>query len=543
MKNTFRLLVLKPHFSFFLLLTFWSLNTQAGSIDTIALSVSEAIRSEATRPDLSEVGRPLPLAAHWNTGQLAGGFSPAYQMQLIQQGHHILSWFQMPDPYEKPLGDVYYEGPVKEAARHGLPISFVGTEWERYLSDDPAYSKLPGAMNPNVVTKDRKVKDKVSPFGPVAPWYDLGKKWTTTKLLQRLQAWYPNPPLVLFLSNNEHRKLQWHEVEEDVRYIERYGASRTDEFKREVVGDGWIERYRTLQKGMKDGLTNQNWRQRSRLIAYNAFGLSVLGRWGGWEKYSLYASNRLEPWPLAWDGTSSSYYVNDWDSSTDYRVMSPQVQSMNWVFMQKEAYNLNPEFWFEISTWDGHVPAERTDKREFYARRGQVFSPERYEGFVQFGMWLLRPRIIREFRGWRDTAEHSGAYFMAVVNSVDRVHNNPILRRFWRKGDLVVNPDYRHPYQISIPKDYQGVQRWFLLSTDKDPKRPWDLETELPVFSIALVIGKQPTREWLVYAHSPIRETKNVTISLPGYGQVTIDSSPRGVFYQVFEANKQIVKL
>jgi hypothetical protein len=26
---------------------------------------------------------------------------------------------------------------------------------------------------------------------------------------------------------------------------------------------------------------------------------------------------------------------------------------MNWVCMLEETYQLNPRFWFEISTWDG----------------------------------------------------------------------------------------------------------------------------------------------------------------------------------------------
>lgn len=531
--------------SFLIVLITYAIGGHSFADDPV-LPVAEAIRAEATRPNSSEIGRPLPLAAHWNTGQWSdAGFTPHYQMKLIENGHHILPWFQLPDPYpyDKPCSDAYYEEPLKKAAKLGLPVTFLSTQWERYLSDAPEYFNLPAEKNPNVVGVDGTIKNKLSPFGPVQPWREIGRKWATTEQLKKIQAWYPNPPLVIFLSNNEHRRLRWHEVGESARYAASYGNSNSDDFKRKVVGDGWIERYRALQAGMREGLAAPAWKGNSRFIAYDAFGGSAFGRWGGWLKYSLYTPGRMEPWPLAWDGASPSYYVHNWDSSTDYTVMSPQVQAMNWLFMLDEAYRINPAFWFEISTWDGHEPKRKDDKRKFYSSKGQTFTPERYEGFIQFGMWLLRPRVVREFRGHLDTVENSGAYFMALLRSVDRVHSNPVLRRFWRKGKLVPNRDYEHPYQALIPKEYQKVDRWFLLGSDQDLPRPWNLETEVPVFSLALVIGTAPNREWLIYAHSPLRETENAEVSLAEYGNVGIKSSPSGSYYLVSETSRSAKRI
>src|SRR5437868_15514800 len=45
--------------------------------------VAEEIRAEATRANFSDVGWPLPLAGHWNTGTLADGFSPDWQLQML----------------------------------------------------------------------------------------------------------------------------------------------------------------------------------------------------------------------------------------------------------------------------------------------------------------------------------------------------------------------------------------------------------------------------------------------------------------------------
>jgi hypothetical protein len=154
---------------------------------------------------------------------------------------------------------------------------------------------------------------------------------------------------------------------------------------------------------------------------------------------------------------------------------------------------------------------------------------------VQFGMWLLRPRVVREFRAWLDTLAASEAYFLPIVEAVDRVHAKPTLQAFWRKGQLVANPAHPHPYQTNLPPEYQGVERWFLLDTSLDPPRPWGLDTELPVFSLALVLGKAPERRWLVYAHAPLGGRQNVSITIPEYGRMRINVAVAGSFYLVDE--------
>jgi hypothetical protein len=503
-------------------------------------SVVREIRDEAGKIYSRDTGYPLPLAAHWNTGQLKNGFSPGYQMRMIEQGHFLLPWFQLPEPATAGIDHRYYENAIKRAAELKLPITFVSTQWEKILSEDPAYLYLPPEKNPNVVRRNGAILRKVSPFGPIDPWRSAGKRWTSQRIFKMLQAWYPNPPLVLFLSNNEHAKLRWPEVEQDSRYLAGYGQGKDDDFKRKVVGDGWIERYRALQQGMVDGLTEHGWKERSVFVGYEAFTPIAFGRWADWIKYSLCTRGRIDPGPLAWDGASLPFYVHNWDSSTDYTVMSPQIEAMNWVPMLEEARRWNGSFRVELSVWDGNEPAKTNDKRKFYAGVGQTFSPERYEGYVQFGMWLLRPCVVREFRGWTDTLARTEPYFRAVVASVDRVHSDPVLRRFWRSGRLVANLNHTHPYQANLPDGYRAAARWFLLDTNLDPKRPWGLMTELPVFSLALVLGEKPEREWLVYAHSPRNDAAVVNVDVPGFGSVTVATSPGGCFHHLAEKDRAV---
>ncbi len=508
--------------------------------DTLKPAIDE-IRFEACLPNQNRIGYPLPIAAHWNTGERKGGFDPRYQVEMIKKGHLLLPWFQLPDPRSKPLDMNYYEGPMEWFAKASVPISFVSTQWESLLSTNPEFSKLPLAQNPNVIDLKGNILESVDPFGPIEAWYKAGRKWTSTPIMKKLQEIYPNPPLVLFVSNNEHHKLQWKDAEASLRYLVRFGKGKDDSYKRKVIGDGWIERYRALQDGMREGLTAVRWREKAVFIGFVAFGSPDFGRVADWMDNSLYITGRLEPWPLAWDGACAAFGVDgSYSPITDYTVYSPQIFAMDYVFMQREANKLNPGFWFENSSWDGHEPVAARDKRIFYALRGQEYNPDRYGGMVKFGMWVLRPRVVREFRFWDDTVKESGAYFMAVADAVENVHANPILRKFWRHGLLVANNQREHPYQINIPEEYRNVERRFLLDTSVDPPRPWKMSTELPVFVLALVLGESPEREWLIYAHSPLKERKDVEVSLPGYGPIRIDVRPVGNYYHVVEKDKGI---
>ena len=522
-----------------------------------AEKTAEQIREEVLRPNQSDIGRPLPLACAWATAHAKGmeGWAPANQMKLIGEGHHLLPWFA--HPYFPEMGNPpvrnffagkgfqrYYEVSIKRAAKLRLPIVFVGAQWEILLGKSKKqFFNLPAEKNPNVIGLDGKIQDKVSPFGAIKPWRDAGRLWTANVSMKKLQEWYPNPPRVIFLSNNEHPKLNWTEVEKSKRYMDKYGkVKRSDDFKRKVVGDGWIKRYRALQEGMREGLVNENWKKNTVFIAYGGdAGSEFMGRWGGWLNYSLVTGQRFSPGPLMWDGSSPSYYTHHWNPSTDFRSWSPQVEFQNVVFQKKLWEKLNPNFWFEISTWDGNSK-DAKDKRKFYKSLGQTFTPERYAGMIQFGMWLLRPRSVREYRSWiNEPWEKQKPYFMGIVNAVDRIYNNSTLQQWWRKGELVPNRAHKHPYQNKIPKEYQEYDRWFLLDADVNPQMyPWEMFWEIKVFALAMVQGKAPERKWLIYAHSPLAERKNVKLTVPEYGDVKVDVSVGGSFYEITEKDKAV---
>ena len=524
-----------------------------------ARRAAEAIRREALLPPNGPAGRPLPLASHWNVGSVKGTFEPAHQMELIQRGSHILPWCAWPegnldDPKgrERFLG--YYAPLIGLCRALKLPISMRGTQWEAMLVKKD-YRDGPVERWAGVLTPEGQRMPKLSPFGAVEPWKDPARAYVDTPGMKKLQEMYPDPPLVLWVSNNEAPDLRWHQMRSSKRYQDRYGEGKSDEFKRRVVSKGWMERYPVMFRAMREALVNETWRKNVRFVGYGAFGPSHFGRWSAWKDYSLITDEWTSPDWHIWDGGSPSYYTHNWCDNRDHWVWSTQVQSMNWIFMLEEAWRVNPNFWFEVSTWDGNevkawlegrqaADPAKIDKELLakckalqYLKDGQDYPPERTLGWVQFGLWLLRPRAVREFRGHATPLAPVKEYWLQTVKAVDRVHADKTLEEFWRFGQLVANRAHRHPYQEAVPEKYKDTPRWFLLDTSLDPPRPWTQKTNLPVFSLALERGEKGRRRWLLYAHSPLADRTGVGITIPEGPNVTVDVPRAGAFYLVGEAD------
>ena len=486
-----------------------------------------SIRQEATLDPAGPEGWRLPLAASWNMGDVPDGFGPDYQIQEIEHGEYLLPWFGLSVPRPPPGAPSnypsstdaphYFEAAIRYLAEHHLPVSLETTQFEALLSE----------VSAQYPQKDASGKPlALSPFDPIEPWYAVGQAWAHHPTLRRLEQLYPDPPLVLFISNNERTKLTADELH--APYIDPAPHELTA--RRRAIGDAWIERYRAMERGWRESLEAPLWRAHAVFVGYDAFTTPAMGRWGGWPAYSLYVPGRTDPWPYAWDGASVSFYLHDWAPDSDFTVWSPQIEAMNFVPVLKEVRRSEPDFWFELSVWDGQLPGEPTDKRVFYAQRSQQFTPQRYAGMVQFGMWLLRPRVVREFRNPQDDRIRFGAYFEALLAAVARVHEDATLRRFWRAGRLLENPVGGHPYEEALPTELATRARWFLLDCSANPPRPWQLTTPLEVYALALEQGRAPHREWLIYAFSPRNSAMDVEVRVPGGPRVRVPAAVEGAF-------------
>lgn len=559
-------------------------------------TIYSKIRKVATAPN-SENSHPLPLLSSWNTSTFwnydldTAGFSPDFQMDLIDgkiddKNHYILPFFAIPTPnqyadtgYAEPIQQKKYfdytgnnsKSAIKRAAQNKLPLIFIGTQWEQQLSFDPYYQNLREEDNPIAISLDGELmtfttpwgeRNILSPFGSARQanlWHEVGYNWGSGEVMKYLQELYPDPPLVIFISNNEQPKLRWVDVENEKRYVAKYGTEMDDNFKRMVVAKGWNVRYCNLLKGFRDGLASQRWKKNARFIAYGANESGAGGRYDEWKEWSLYVDDFYEPsqnnykysqngsiidpHPLYWQGTSASLYMGRPGrlysfSTMDNVLAGPLFWAFNWHFMKEEALRLNRNFWWELSTWDDD------------AIKDNVISSARYGGFVQFAMWLVRPRNVNEFRVSNEPRTRVFAYFEPLMNNVDRVHNNETLKKFWQNSKIVLNPDFTHPYTHDWPEEYKGINRDFLLATnidpqDQNPSQPgvqWtDIATTFNVMCLARTRERSPKREWLVYCYAPGGYLTSIEVTIPQYKKVILKGiTEGGTFYLVKERNKSI---
>lgn len=136
-----------------------------------------------------------------------------------------------------------------------------------------------------MITPEGTVIPKLSPFGPLETWRDPAGEYVDTPGMKKLQQMYPNPPLILFVSNNEAPDLRWHQVELSKRYLEKYGKGGSDMFKRQVVARGWMERYPVMFQSMREALISDAWKKNVGLWATVRLGRHTSG--DGWPGKSI----------------------------------------------------------------------------------------------------------------------------------------------------------------------------------------------------------------------------------------------------------------
>ena len=502
------------------------------------------VRNEALRPNNGPGGRPLPLVAHWHRSSL----SPDFQIELIKKGYPVLPWLAFSYHMKAEKIKQEYTEALAILREHRMPVMLLyGNQWEAPFYSSEKYRNLSEDETGLGINPDGSRMNRISPFSPVGPWYKLGKQWTHNPAAEVIQDLYPDPPLVLFCSNNQPKKLRWHQAGTSKRYIERYGRGRGPEFKRRIFGDNWIKRYKALFSGMKEGLDKAAWKQNIRFVGFNAFGPDHFGRWKEWMNYSLVTSDRISPYWYAWDGSVTELYDNDWEpGKRAYSLWSMQTEAMNLVFMKQEAFEINPDFWFELIFWDGDTWSKDTEKAGIHKKAGVNYSPGYYKGWTQYCMWMLTPRVAREWHSSVDDRRRWWHYFQGILNAVCAVHQDPVLRKFWRRGGLVPNTGTEHPFRIRVPEKWKDVPRWYHLHTDLDPYIPAEnkgtydasakeCNPDFPVWTMARVLGTRPNREWLLYVFAPMGAKNNVAVSIPECKTVHVDAPVNGAFYHIIE--------
>ncbi len=423
---------------------------------------------------------------------------------------------------------------VEALADTGSELEAVTGSVITFVHQQPATATATGGK---VAYEIAHVNSVADPLGPVEPWYEVGQWWLHGF---RREAWenlwqrYPQPPRIIFLSNHEGRLPGPKDRNLSKRFVDAYGEQTDYAFGAKTMKEGYATRFRRLFQGLRDSMP-EAWAAASTMVAYNAVFTSHYGRWGGWRESAVGDLLALDIEATSWEGASPEYYLNAWEPSTDYTVYSPQTAFMNVKWQLDLVYQAHPEFWYEMSIWDGFPK-----KRAWFESNADPFTPERYKAWLQYGMWLTRPRVVREFRGSEALHDTGIAYFEKFLEAVDDVYADPLKTRFWRLGTVVPNSGRPHPFQVAPLEKHEAVERWFNLDTSLDrfppPGQNVPLDTEIPVWALALVVGQAPQREWLLYAYAPQGNRQTVTIAIPDYGEVTLDVPQAGIFRHLVEA-------
>ncbi len=470
--------------------------TAAGTYDLATMASN--ITSQMLQAFSTTKTKTLPLVANWNVGipEYSDGLDPLYMINRLTNGESLIPTWKLDPYYNDSIGLSYYETSIKKAAELGLPLVFTLPSPESALTKDDVYFTMDKTNNPNVITPKGIVLPKLSPFGPDSLWNEVGGQWSTTSLMAQLQEWYPNPPLVIFIDEDSAAKLSWSELSSSSRYQTQYPSDGSDEFKRTLINAQWVEKYRQLHQGFVQGFTNDAWKKNAKFITRNQLAINM-GTSSDWKQDATTTNLQANVWPLTANGLTINF-----DIGADKELLN------NLPFMLDEAKNINPNFVSQLSI-DAHQ---------------KITNPNTYRGYTQLALWLLRPNIVRQTSNGT-TKTDINPLFQQVVDSVELINNNDILADFWKNGKLVTAGDSN--FNLNIPTKFQTAPREFFLKTD----------ATVPVYAFALKKGIAPNREWLIYTQSPDENLSNITITIPTFKDVTVNSTGMGSFNIIAENN------
>lgn len=519
----------------------------------------QAVIDEVAKDYDDSGGYPLPVGAHWHRATM----DLEWQVGKLNEGYPLLPWYDF--DYTDSTGDVNTKigTGLAQIATWGMPITLIYNNWDA-LCYTHAY--FTGQGDPDdtcrAVNSAGTAIDKSSPLAPNTPFQVLGDIWTDNDAAARLQVVHPDPPQVFWLSNNETVDLEWEDANDSKRYTDLYGSGTSDAVKRGHFFDGWVTKIGQYITGAEAGLTDADWIANSQWIAYNAtemgFGPHHYARWSEWPESALFkdsTNNMSHTWQTgAWDGTSEEAYDNNWESKMYGEYWSNQAECSNTVFMLEQAYAVNSSYFFELIFWDGSSTIYGSgvgpgSKGTDYVSEGYVHSAEAYAGWAQYCMWMLRPRVVREWRKSDDDID-AGTLFErwdALMDAVKRVHTNSILKSFWRNSTLIANPTRGHAFRYAETTTYDDADRWYHLEASTDPvfaEGSSDYGLLMPVWNLVREQGTTPNREWLVYVFAAKAIQNNFTVTIPDHKAVTIPQATNaGEFWLVKESDDSVTNV
>lgn len=394
----------------------------------------------------------------------------------------------------QPWGNKSALGPQLDRIGQGeyiLPVFQHPIDGYGSSADNVSIARL-ASMNIAFSMRVNNAANHVTSTALITDWIAAGTKLGKATAL--LETQIPNPPLVIMLDNNEGAKAK---------------AGTAAQFA--AMHDAW------------NAELSLEWQAVVKHVGYGAcYANHELGR-GWWLPTDIRPAVET-----AWDGGSpAALYIHSWRTiENDTKVIGPQMFAINVAY----GIHMRPNFWQEMGVWHGEGNTIAT----------LGLTPQRYQGYVSFGIFVAQPRVIREFLGSTVPFTTYEPFTRALYKTVKIFNENPVVNRFWREGTEVISNQITPLYRDRQNLQDEQYRNRLLASADNPTTNTgeaiWPIGPEyiavLKVFSAAKRIGN----EFLLFAQCP-KGPFDVRVNLVGYGQVTVNAAPEGNFYLISNGN------
>ncbi len=532
-----------------------------------------------------------PLVACWN---VLTGWNLNQQVEWIKQGKRYFPTIYCPllqQNANNPNKWIGFYEEYKDALKfindNKLPVTL---RWHNWLNDLDN-TRLPDDRWQESPLIYRRLSDGslddvpiMDSLGPLEPWAKLGTDTGSTYWLQQLALVLPDVPQLYLLENNEaaigelgmytnvltvkdqwgHKKRAWKPALDTIslRMAEWSLTNDANNCEKQIKLD-FAEKYDVMKQHLFAALPSV-WQGKVYTGGYA--GLS-LESWGA-NNLIWHYQRPQEDWPPIHyfdehsercydDGSGSPFVWHDWVNSQ--MALQHNYAPLTRLLQDKELWHEDRSFWFSPG---------RCRQAALQGHGGYVL-PDRLKGFARACLWAVKPKnkmlCFRWFassqtlltdKWYTNTSDPievqhltEADFFNVVMDVVDEVWNNDILKMFWHEGEAVLNPDphYRQwvlpPDLVEPPDVVDNRSRMLYTDADapryqsgKDIWRQQDGRFELKVFAQAYKMGEF----YLVYAWSPRQLRTNVTVQVPGYGNVLFDKVDQTGEWRVLSTETKI---
>ena len=365
----------------------------------------------------------LPSLITWDADAYPNQEYYDEQVRLIELGHQIIPTIYIGAPGTEITNTnvAHYRKIFSLASELDLPVSIRFPDWKYWLTLNP-YFTLPAADNPNFLDMTGTIQPKVSPMGKEDAWAELGTDWGHSPIFRVLQQWYPDPPFILFLSQDREAEVSPEEMLSSHRFTQQFGSDRSNEFIEDVIDEGYRTRYEVLIDSFHETFTSWN----DKAIFY-------------YERGSEDADNITR---ILHSG------LGETGQSVTQKVTSSDTES---AFLTSVVAN-------------SFIPAETV--------QGNI--EQSTTAIVR--LWTRKPRVLLVPEA--ANPESSDALTARILSALDEIRIHPELRQFWYHGETLSEQSIQEldtAFFIEISQPDETAARLLLVLSKSDENNMVDI--------------------------------------------------------------------